>query len=90
MAKITLNKKHYHDYNNPTETDKYNIEHDQSGSIETIEVDSVEELLKRILTEYTSQGYDIRTFEMRLEKGIKDTKEWIVDSEMVKIKVAVK
>lgn len=90
MAKITLEKKYFHDYNNPTETDKYNIEHDQSGSMETIEVDSVEELLKRVLTEYTSQGYDIRTFEMRLNKGVKNTEEWIVNSEMVKIKVAVK
>jgi len=90
MAKIILEKKYFHDYNNPTETDKYNIEHDQSGSMETIEVDSVEELLKRVLTEYTSQGYDIRTFEMRLNKGVKNTEEWIVNSEMVKIKVAVK
>ena len=89
MAKITIEKKYYHDYSNPTEENKYNIEHDKSGSLETIEVDSVEELLKRVLNEYTSQDYTIRTFDIRLEKGYKNMTDegWDANEEMVKIHV---
>ena len=89
MAKITIKKKYFHDYTNPTKEDKYHVEHDVSGSLETIVVDSIEELIKRVLNEYTSQGYTVRTFEVRLNKGNETLTDdlYICDKEMVKINV---
>lgn len=89
MAKIIIEKKYFHDYTNPTEDDKYHIEHYKNGSLETIVVDSVEELIKTVLNEHTSQGYTIRAFEVRLEKGDTTiTDEWYnCDKETVKVNV---